>query len=163
MTPPPPPTALTGAQRLRRIANVLNLSTPLGLAVAAAGRCRIRRGPRGLVLADHYRLGFPVASAFTVGNVLVTPKDWDTLQREWPTLLRHEEAHSWQWVACGGLPFLPLYGLAMAWSVLRTGDRASRNVFETRAGLALGGYRDVPGGARGHLRARSATRHTVGS
>lgn len=139
-----PHAPLTRAERFRQVANLVNLATPLGLGVAALGRSRIRSGPRGLVLADHYRLGFPIASAFTVGNVLVTPKDWDVLRRDRPALLRHEEAHSWQWVACGGLPFLPLYGLAMAWSVLRTGDRAARNVFETRAGLALGGYRDVP-------------------
>jgi hypothetical protein len=137
-------TRLTATQRLRQVANVVNLSTPLGLGLAALGRCHLRRGPRGLVLAEHYRLGFPVASAFTVGNVLITPGDWTDLATHRPMLLLHEERHTWQWVALGGLPFLPAYGLAMAWSVLRTGDRAARNVFETRAGLALGGYREVP-------------------
>jgi hypothetical protein len=32
----------------------------------------------------------------------------------------------------------------MAWSVLRTGDRAARNFFERQAGLAIGGYRELP-------------------
>ena len=32
----------------------------------------------------------------------------------------------------------------MGWSWLRTGDRASRNFFERQAGLADGGYRDLP-------------------
>ena len=33
--------------------------------------------------------------------------------------------------------------LAAAWSWLRTGDHYSRNVFERRAGLADGGYREA--------------------
>jgi hypothetical protein len=32
----------------------------------------------------------------------------------------------------------------MGWSVLRTGDRAARNLFERQAGLAIGGYHDYP-------------------
>ena len=43
-----------------------------------------------------------------------------------------------------GLPFLPAYALAAAWSMWRTGDPASRNVFERRASLALGGYIERP-------------------
>ena len=61
-----------------------------------------------------------------------------------PELLAHEERHAWQYVACLGLPFLPLYAAAMAWSQLRTGDRASRNVFERHAGLDAGGYLPRP-------------------
>ena len=57
---------------------------------------------------------------------------------------------------CLGLPFLPLYGLAAAWSTWRTGDPASRNPFERGAGLVRGGYvqravRRGPG--RGRVRA----------
>jgi hypothetical protein len=37
-----------------------------------------------------------------------------------------------------------LYLAAAGWSWLRTGDFASRNVFERRAGLADGGYRERP-------------------
>ena len=37
-----------------------------------------------------------------------------------------------------------LYAIFMGWSWLRTGDRAARNAFERLAGLADGGYRDLP-------------------
>ncbi|SDR82720.1 hypothetical protein SAMN04488543_0567 [Friedmanniella luteola] len=126
---------------MRRLGNRVNLSTVLGLAVARLGRAEVRPGPRGLLLADGYRLPFPVAGAFTVGDVLVTAGRWDAHR---PALLEHEERHSWQWFWCAGLPFLPAYGVCLVWSVLRTGDRAAANVFERRAGLALGGYREVP-------------------
>ena len=43
-----------------------------------------------------------------------------------------------------GLPFYPAYGVCLVWSMLRTGDRAARNFFERNAGLASGGYRDLP-------------------
>jgi hypothetical protein len=147
------------AERVRQVANWANLSTPLGLGIARLGCCRVRQGPRGLVLADRYRLGFPTASAFTVGNVLITPGDWTALARQRPTLMPHEERHTWQWVALAGLPLLPAYGLAMAWSVLRTGDRAARNVFETRAGLALGGYREVAPRPLGRALLSAASSH----
>jgi hypothetical protein len=125
---------------VRRVGNRVNLSTPLGLAVARLGRAEVRPGPRGLLLAEGYRLPFPVAGAFTVGDVLVTAGRWE---RHRPGLLEHEERHSWQWFWWGGLPFLPAYGACLVWSVLRTGDRAAANAFERRAGLALGGYREV--------------------
>nr|WP_212756071.1 hypothetical protein [Flexivirga aerilata] len=129
---------------MKRIGNWLNGSTPLGLAVARVGGARVGPGPRGLRLASGYRLGFPVAGAFTVGNVVITSGDWQQLQQDRPTLLEHEEQHSWQYLVCGGLPFLPLYAAALAWSWLRTGDYSSRNIFERNAGLALGGYREAP-------------------
>ena len=132
---------LSGRDRVRRFGNRVNLSTPLGLAVARLGRAEVSPGPRGLLLADGYRLPFPVAGAFTVGDVLITAGRWE---RHRAGLLEHEERHSWQWFWCAGLPFLPVYGACLVWSVLRTGDRAAANVFERRAGLALGGYREVP-------------------
>lgn len=130
--------------RLRRAANWVNLSTPLGLAVARVGGAQVRPGPRGLYLADHYRWAFPAAVAFTVGDVVITRHDFGDLLTRRPSLLEHEEAHSRQWMACLGLPFLPLYGVSVAWSWARTGDRAARSVFERHADLAKGGYRDVP-------------------
>src|SRR5438128_2210129 len=148
--------ALLTRHNARRVGNWVNLSTPLGLAVARVGRATVSRGPRGLLLADGYRLGFPVASAFTVGNVLITSGRWPALLADRPTLLQHEEGHTWQWFGCLGLPFLPAYTAAMAWSVIRTGDRSASNVFERRAGLALGGYRDAP--VRPLLRALSLSR-----
>lgn len=131
-------------QWLRLGGNMVNLSTPVGLLVATIGRAEIRRGPRGLFLAEHYRLAFPIAGAFTIGNVITTGSTFAALSIRFPDLLEHEERHTWQYLCCLGLPFYPLYGLSMAWSMLRTGDRAARNVFERHAGLATGGYLDAP-------------------
>ncbi len=125
----------------RAIVNAVNLTTLLGLVAAAAGRCHLTRGPRGLVLATSYRLGFPAAAAFTVGNVIVTRhSEADFLAR--PRLVAHEERHTWQYVACLGLPLIPLYLLACGWSWLRCRDIASHNAFERLAGLSDGGYLD---------------------
>jgi len=136
--------ALTSAEHRRRRANRLNLSTPFGLLVAHLGHARRRPGPYGLVLAEGYRFRFPVAGAFTVGDVVVTAHSFDALLRRTPDLLLHEELHARQYARCLGLPYLGLYVLAMGWSVLRTGDRASGNVFERRAGLVAGGYVERP-------------------
>ncbi|UFU05956.1 hypothetical protein [Ruania halotolerans] len=130
--------------RVRHVANWLNLSTPLGLAVAAVGGARRRPGPALLTLAEGYRWRFPTGGAFTVGDVVITRTTIARLRARHPFLLRHEEKHARQWAYCLGLPFLPLYGLTMGWSWLRTGDRAARCFFERQAGLADGGYRDVP-------------------
>lgn len=137
-----PSAAMTVATRVRWCANWANGSTALGFAIARLGRARMTKGPRGLYLAGGYRFGFPVAGAFTVGNVVVSKDDWKDLQLEHPLLVTHEEQHSWQYVVCGGLPFIPLYVGALAWSWVRTGDFASRNVFERNAGLAMGGYHE---------------------
>jgi hypothetical protein len=125
--------------RGKRVVNLVNLSTPLGLLVAALGRSTRRPGPRGLVLASGYRLPIPSAPAFTVGNVVVSPHPPGYLDTR-PALLRHEERHSWQYVACLGLPMLPLYALGAAWSYARGGDLGVHNPFECLAGLADGGY-----------------------
>ena len=135
---------LTRAQRARRVANLVNLSTPFGLLVARVGGARRRPGPYGLVLAEGYRFRFPVASAFTLGDVIVTAHTFEALLRTHPELLDHEARHSRQYALSLGLPYLPLYTLAMGWSVLRTGDRASANVFERGAGLRAGGYVERP-------------------
>lgn len=142
--------------RARTIANWLNLSTMLGLGVARIGGASIRRGPYRLYLADHYRWDFPAAGAFTVGDVVITKHDFDQMLRAQPNLLEHEEAHARQWMACFGLPFLPLYVVSMGWSWLRTGDRAARCVFERHADLAKGGYAEVPVRPIGPVLARSA-------
>lgn len=131
---------LTAAQGVRRAGNLLNLSTPVGLLIARLGRAELRQGPRGLLLADGYRFGFPIAAAFTVGNVVITARRWPELLSTSPNLLRHEERHSWQYLLCLGLPFFGLYAAAMGWSWLRTGDPARDNIFERAAGLADGGY-----------------------
>ena len=128
--------------RVRNFANWCNLSTPLGLAVATLGRARLRRGPEGVWLAEGYRLGFPMAGAFTIGSVILTASaSWADLEARHAGLLQHETNHTWQWAYSMGLAYLPVYGAAMGWSWLRTGDRASANFFEQSADLELGGYR----------------------
>ncbi len=144
--------------RLRQVLNWVNLSTLFGLAVAKGGGATVTRGPMGLFLAEHYRWRFPTGGAFTVGDVVISRHDFTRLQARHPQMLDHEEMHSRQWAGCLGLPFLPLYLLAMGWSWLRTGDRASRCFFEQHANLAKGGYRDVPPRPLGPVLRRGAGR-----
>ena len=118
---------------------MLNGSTPLGLLLAAAARTPVRRGPRGLLIATGYRWPLPFAGAFTVGNVVLFRAGPERALAD-PALLRHEEGHSSQYAWCLGAPFLVLYFLAAGWSVLRTGNPGSANVFERLAGLQAGGY-----------------------
>jgi hypothetical protein len=125
--------------RVRQVLNAVNGSTLLGLALGAASRSTFRHGPDGLLLATRSRLPLRGAAALTVGDVVLTSRDAAFL-RERPRLLAHEGRHSWQYAACLGLPLLPLYGLAAAWSYLRGGDLAVHNAFERWAGLEDGGY-----------------------
>lgn len=130
---------------VRAVGNALNLSTVLGLAIAAAGRSSLRRGPQLLVVAEGYRLSLPRAGAFTVGNVVVVPHALLAgAELRHPGTLSHEARHSWQYFWSLGLPFLPLYAVASGWSWLRRGDPASGNWFERDAGLARGGYTEAP-------------------
>lgn len=131
---------MTTWQRVRFIGNWIDLATPFGLLVSRLGGAALRQGPRGLYLADGYRYRFPVAAAFTIGNVVITRQSWGELLPTRPDLLVHEERHSTQYLVCGGLPFLPLYGLAMLWSYVSTRTPALGNAFERDAGLAAGGY-----------------------
>ena len=132
-------------QRTRQVVNAMNLSTLLGLGVAKLGRARLTGGPDGLVLGFGYRLPVPPRRnrAFTLGNVVVCRLS-DTELDAHPTLLVHEGRHATQYAWCIGPVMLPLYFLAAGWSWLRTGDPASRNVFERLAGLADGGYVERP-------------------
>ncbi|MFZ0531436.1 MAG: hypothetical protein WAL91_12980 [Propionicimonas sp.] len=133
------------AHRLRALGNAVNLSTLLGLGLAAAGRARLHRGPQALLLAEEYRLPLPKAGAFTVGNVVLVPGcSLAEVERRFPGTTAHEAAHAWQYFAFLGLPFLPAYAAAAGWSWLRTGDPGSANWFERKAGLARGGYRELP-------------------
>jgi hypothetical protein len=131
-------------QWVRFAGNFVNLSTPVGLAVAWIGRATVRRGPRGLFLGEGYRFRFPIAGAFTIGNVVTTSSTWSSMLAKNPYLIKHEEGHTWQYLYCLGLPYYIPYVIFMGWSVLRTGDRAARNFFERQAGLAFGGYIDYP-------------------
>jgi hypothetical protein len=126
-------------QAAKQVVNFANLSTPGGVLVGLLGRARFSRGPRGLIYATGYKLGFPTAPAFTIGNVVLARYDRAWLDSR-PVLVKHEERHSWQYVCLAGLPMLPLYAVAAGWSWFRTGCYASRNPFERLAGLADGGY-----------------------
>jgi hypothetical protein len=126
----------------RRIGNLLNLSTPLGVLLATAGRARIRGGPHGLLLAERCRLPLLGAGAMTIGSVVLTGGTVADLVDRLPRVLEHESRHATQWLALGSL-FLPAYALGALWSLLRTGDRGAGNPFERAAGLADGGYREV--------------------
>ncbi len=131
---------LSRSARLRQVWNMTNLSTPLGLLVAAATRTKVVRGPEGLILGFGYRPRLPKAGAFTVGNVVLFRAGIDDVAAR-PRLVAHESRHATQWAQWLGLPFLPAYLVAAGWSVLRCGHPALRNPFEVRAGLADGGYR----------------------
>jgi hypothetical protein len=126
---------------LRRIGNLLNLSTPLGVLLAKAGGARLRPGPHGLLIAEGFRFLPPLAGAMTVGCVVLTRRPAAELVAALPRVLEHESRHASQWLRWGGLPFLPAYLLGGAWSLLTTRDRSVGNPFERAAGLADGGYR----------------------
>ena len=133
--------AVRASMRLRQVVNAVNLSTLLGLLVAAVGRAQIQSGPDGLLLARGYRLRVPDAPAFTIGNVVLLRLTDEQLARR-PLLLKHEGRHSTQYAICIGPVMLPLYFLAAGWSWLRCRDFAWHNAFERLAGLADGGYVD---------------------
>jgi hypothetical protein len=133
---------MSGWQWVKLVGNFLNLSTVAGAAVGVIGRASFSRGPRGLVFANGYKLRFPVAGAFTIGNVVLSKHERSYFDNA--ALVRHEERHSWQYFWLIGLPMLPFYGVAVVISFLLTGDPASRNLFERLADLKEGGYVERP-------------------
>lgn len=133
---------MTAWQWVKVIGNLLNLTTLAGVVVGVVGRARFSWGPRGLVFANGYKLGFPVAGAFTIGNVVLSKHERAYFDDA--ALVRHEERHSWQYFCLIGLPMLPLYVVAVVVSFLLTGDPASRNPFERLADLKEGGYVERP-------------------
>ncbi|MCL1907128.1 MAG: hypothetical protein FWG08_04345 [Propionibacteriaceae bacterium] len=125
---------------VRLVVNWINLSTPFGLLISVIGRAKLSKGPQGLILADGYKFSFPIASAFTVGNVIITASNFTRFTARLPQGLVHEARHSTQWAFFGPL-FLPLYTLSMGISWLWSRDRAALNLFEMHAGLDDGGYK----------------------
>jgi hypothetical protein len=133
---------------LRRIVNIVNLSTPLGFILACTGRARFTRGPHGVIVAYGYRSPVPAprAGAVTVGDIVLMRLTPEQLAAR-PRLLDHEARHSTQWAwFLGPAGFLPAYLAASAWSWLRCGDFALSNPFEVRADLVDGGYVHPPPG-----------------
>jgi hypothetical protein len=133
---------MSGWHWVKVVGNFLNLTTLAGLVVGVIGRAAFSRGPRGLFFANGYKLGFPVAGAFTIGNVILSKHERSYFDDA--ALVRHEERHSWQYFCLIGLPMLPLYVVGVAVSFLLTGDPASRNPFERLANLKEGGYVERP-------------------
>jgi hypothetical protein len=130
---------VTTWQGVRRVVNWVNLSTPLGLLVAVVGRASVSPSERGTLMATGYRWRIPIATAFTVGNVIVTRHD-----RAWcsahPEVLRHEDRHCTQYAFCLGPVMVLLYLVFAAVSWALSGSFASYNPFERLANLADGGY-----------------------
>jgi hypothetical protein len=128
--------------RFRRVVNLVNGSSIAGLAIARLGSATVSSGPEGLWLAEGYRLPFPVAGAFTVGKVLITPTSFDQLRTWSPHVLEHEARHAWQYVCCG-CSSSRLYLVAMGgrWSDRPRGPQRVRAVGQAAAD---GGYVDVP-------------------
>lgn len=135
----PDPLQHTRWTRVRTILNWLNLSTPLGLAVARAGGATIVRRGRGTYLATGYRYGFPVASAFTIGSVITSKHDPAYFAAR-PVLLQHEDRHCTQYAFVLGVVMLPVYFFFIGLSWVVAGDHSSYNPFERLAGLADGNY-----------------------
>ena len=125
--------------RVRMVLNWINLSTPLGLAIARIGGATIVSRGRGTYLATGYRFGFPVASAFTVGSVITSTHDLDWFRNR-SVLLRHEDRHCTQYAFVLGIVMLPLYVICVGISYAIAGDHSSYNPFERLAGLADGDY-----------------------
>ena len=144
---------------VRLAVNLLNGSTLAGLAVARLGGARVARCPEGLLAGTGYRLNLPSAPVFTMGNVIITHREFLDVDSD---LFRHEARHATQYAWCGGLIMLPLYFTAAGLSWLLSGDVGAWNAFERAAGLADGGYLDRP--LRSSLsawpRSRSGTRRT---
>ena len=118
------------------VMNTVNLTTAAGWLVARAAGCQ--PNPRdGYWEATGYRCRFPYAGAFTMGCIVISKEPVSAAVWE------HEKSHMRQYALLGPL-FWPAYGLAAGYSLLRTGDWWSRNVFERRAGLVAGGYAENP-------------------
>jgi hypothetical protein len=132
--------------RVRQVANVVNLATPLGLVLALTGRARLAKGPHGVLVAHGYRSPFPAprAGAVTIGDVVLL-RLTDEQAARMPGLLDHEARHATQWAwFLGPLGFVPAYLAASVWSWWHSGDFALRNPFEMRADLVDGGYVSPP-------------------
>ena len=134
-------TAMRPRLRVQQVVNLVNGSTLTGLGVAALGGAAVARSVDGLFTGTGYRLPVPPAPAFCLGNVIVTRGDG--IDPGSP-VFRHEARHATQFAWCGGVVMIPLYLAAAGVSWTLTGDFGARNVFERRAGLADGGYRDKP-------------------
>jgi hypothetical protein len=122
----------------------INGTSLAAVVLSVVTRTPLVRGPGGVLVAAGYRLRVPRQSCFTVGTVVFTRRtaDW-LLHPDRAALLGHETRHVAQYAVLGPIFWLA-YALASGWSYLVTGSYGCRNVFERHAGLAAGGYRQVP-------------------
>ncbi len=135
---------IRGRHLVRTVLTALNGTTGAGLLLALASGAKVRRGRHGVLIAEGYRHRVPPATCFTVGSVIITRRTADWLldpRRE--RLFGHECRHAGQYAALGPL-FWPAYWLSCGWSYALTGSYGARNAFERHAGLATGGYRELP-------------------
>lgn len=128
----------------RTVLTAVNGTTGFGLLLALASGAKIRRGRDGVLIAEGYRRKVPPATCFTVGSVILTRRtaDW-LLAPEREHLLAHESRHAGQYAVLGPL-FWPAYWISCGYSYAMTGSYGTRNAFEKHAGLAAGGYRELP-------------------
>ena len=128
----------------RTVLTAVNGTTGAGLLLALLSGAKVRRGRNGVLIAEGYRRKVPPVTCFTVGSVILTRRtaDW-LLAPERAHLLHHETRHAGQYAVLGPL-FWPAYWLSCGWSYALTGSYGARNAFERHAGLATGGYRDLP-------------------
>ncbi|HET6533237.1 MAG TPA: hypothetical protein VFH03_21830 [Actinoplanes sp.] len=128
----------------RTVLTALNGTTGAGVLLALAAGAKLRRGRDGVLVAEGYRRRIPPATCFTVGSVILTRRtaDW-LLAPEQERLFGHESRHAGQYAVLGPL-FWPAYWLSCGWSYALTGSYGARNAFEKHAGLATGGYRELP-------------------
>ncbi|MEV1285909.1 hypothetical protein [Micromonospora sp. NPDC049679] len=133
---------MASGQLVRTALTWANGTTLAGLALAAAARTSLRRGPGGVLVAGGYALRAPQQPLFTIGSVIFTRTTAGWLL-EHPALVEHESRHVNHYAVLGPL-YWPAYWAASAYSAALTGDFSSRNVLERHAGLESGGYGERP-------------------
>ena len=128
----------------RTVLTAVNGTTGVGLLLAVASGAKIKRGRNGVLVAEGYRPKVPPATCFTVGSVILTRRtaDW-LLAEERAHLFDHESRHAGQYAVFGPL-FWPAYWISCGYSYALTGSYGTRNAFERHAGLAGGGYKELP-------------------
>lgn len=145
---------MTRAQLARHVVNTLTGINLFGWLVGVFLRGRPQWDSRyGLLvfvecrlpLRDLWASGPPAAVTFgDVVLVLTTNPQWCSVQGIPESIMRHEAAHSRQYMFTLGLPYFPLYWVCCLYSYIRSGNYWAFNPFEVRAGLANGGYREKP-------------------
>jgi hypothetical protein len=72
---------------------------------------------------------------------MITTSGMEQMLSRNPQLIKHEEAHTWQYLYCLGLYYIP-YVIFTGWSVIRTGDRAAE-LLRAPGGTEHGGHATI--------------------